>query len=699
MTDNPKYSRLLEPGKIGPVTTRNRIIKTGAGVMMWHEDDVVMRDEVLAFYEAMARGGTGLIIVESPTVDYPAGCRWRDRYRLDDDKFIPGMAQIAEVIHKHGCPTFMQMNHDGTWQAHLSFSPNPPYTGLPYAASEVVVPCETDFHNEVPHPLTVAEIEDIVEKFAMCAERAKKAGFDGVDINASSSHLLHNFLSPFWNRRTDEYGGSAENRARFTCQVVSEIKRLCGKDFPVTVCINGLEAGQLCGIDDSRCITNETAKEHARFIEKAGADGIMVRSHWIGYHEAAYLCDALFYPDAPIPLEDFPEVYYTEQKGAGANMRIAAGVKSAVSVPVIVVGRLDCDLGEKILEEGMADFIGMTRRLHADPEYVNKVREGRLDDIAPCTGCDNCLGTKRCRINALMGYPFNTIEKADKKKRVVVVGGGPAGMEAARVSALRGHDVTLIEKQSILGGLLPIAAMVKGPHPEDVTLIIDYLSGQLRKLGVKLELGKEVDAAAIQQMDPDVVFVATGAQQTIPEIKGIDHRSVVAGGDLHNMLKFYSRYLSPYTLRSLSKVYMPKVGKNVVVIGGALQGCELAEFLAKRGRKVTIVEKAEELGEGMVPALWGYLKIWFNKNDVKMLTGVKEYVGIDDRGLTIVGRDGIKVTLKADTFVSALPLTPKPDLAAELEGQVPEVYAVGDCTTPGLIRDAINAGLQTAVTV
>ncbi|MBN1631420.1 MAG: FAD-dependent oxidoreductase, partial [Thermoleophilia bacterium] len=509
MTENPKYEKLLEPGKIGSVTTRNRVIKTGAGVMMWHEDDVVMRDEVVAFYEAMARGGTGLIIVESPTVDYPAGCRWRERYRMDDDKYIPGMAQIAEAIHKHGCPTFMQMNHDGTWQVNLPFEPNPPYSGLPYAASEVVVPCESDFHNEVPHPLTKAEIDVVVDKFAQCALRAKKAGFDGVDINASSSHLLHNFLSPFWNRRTDEYGGNAENRSRFVCEVVQAIKQLCGKDFPVTVCINGLEVGQICGIDDAKCITNEVAKEHAKYIEKAGADGIMVRSHWIGYHEAAYLCDALYYPEAPIPMEDFPKDYYTEGKGAGANMLIAAGVKSVVNVPVIVVGRLDADLGEQILENGMADFIGMTRRLHADPNYVNKVKEGRLDDIAPCTGCDNCLGTQRCRINALMGYTFNTIEAADKKKKVLVIGGGPSGMEAARVSALRGHDVTLVEKQSILGGLLPIAAMVKGPHPEDVMLIVDYLSGQLRKLGVKVQLGKEADAAMVEEMKPDVVFVAT----------------------------------------------------------------------------------------------------------------------------------------------------------------------------------------------
>ncbi len=465
------------------------------------------------------------------------------------------------------------------------------------------------------------------------------------------------------------------------------------------MCINGLEVGQICGVDDKTCITNETAKEHAHFIEKAGADGIMVRSHWIGYHEAAYLCDALFFPEAPIPLEDFPKEYYTEGKGAGANMNLAAGVKSAVNIPVIVVGRLDMDLGEQILTEGKADFIGMTRRLHADPNYMNKVKEGRLDDIAPCTGCDNCLGSKRCRINALMGLPVNTIEKADKKKKVLVIGGGPSGMEAARVSALRGHDVTLIEKQTILGGLLPIAAMVKGSHPEDVTLIIKYLSGQIRKLGVKVQLGKEADVATIQQLKPDVVYVATGAQQTIPNIKGIDRKDVVAGGDLHNKLKFYARFFTPYTLRALTKMYMPGIGKNVVVIGGALQGCELAEFLVKRGRCVTIVEKSDKLGEGMVEALFGYMNIWFKKKGVRTITGVREFVSIDDRGLTIITKEGIKQTLKADTYVSALPLTAKPDLATALQGKVPELYALGDCAQPGLIADAVGTGLRTARTV
>jgi 2,4-dienoyl-CoA reductase (NADPH2) len=620
-----RYERLLTPGKIGAVTTRNRIIKTGAGLLMSHESDTHMRPEVLAFYESMARGGTGLIVVESPTIDYPAGVRWRWRYRADDDRFLEGLKELVDVMHKHDCPTFMQMYHDGPWQPHLGFEPDPMFDGPSLAASPVVAPCPTDFHNEMPKELTIPEIERLVDKFASAAERAKKAGFDGVELNAASSHLLHNFLSPFWNRRQDIYGGSSENRSRFPSQVIQEIKRRCGKDFPCSIIINTLEVGQALGYDDSTMLTAALARENARWLEKAGADAIMTRSHWLGYHVPGYLPDLLFYPDPPIPLEKFPKEYYAKEQGAGANILLAAGIKKEVSIPVTVVGRLDADMGERLLEDGWADFIGMTRRLQADPDYVNKLRQGRTDDIAPCTACDNCLGTRSCRINGLFGTPYNDIEKAPTRKKVLVIGGGPGGMEAARVSALRGHDVTLYEKAHKLGGLLPIAAIVKGKHPEDVPLIVDYLGRQVRKLGVKVVTGKAADLSTVEQLRPDVVFLATGASASIPRIKGIDRPNVVSGAALHKQLKAYTRFFSPYTMRRLTKFYLP-LGKNIVVVGGALQGCELAEFLVKRGRTVTIVEQADLLGEGMIDAVLGNLMTWFGKKGVGMITGVREYV-------------------------------------------------------------------------
>jgi 2,4-dienoyl-CoA reductase (NADPH2) len=689
-----KFEKLLEPGYIGKVKTRNRIVKTGAGTFMWHEDETTMNKKILAYYESLARGGVGLLIVESPTVDYPAGARWRQRYRIDNDKYIKGLSELPKIIHKYGCPTFMQMNHDGPWQAPL-LGEDSPYMGPPLGASSVVLKNENDFHNQPPHELTIPEIEVIIDKFASAAVRAQKAGFDGVDINAASSHLLHNFLSPFWNRRKDIYGGSAENRARFVTSIVKEIKKRLGQDFPVSVCINSIEVGRAADIADEKCITVADAKETARLLQSAGADMLHVRSHWLGYHVGAYLPDLLFYPAPPVPLNQIPKEYDTALRGKAWNVNLAAGIKSAVSIPVMVVGKLDPELGEKALREGKVDFIAMTRRLQADPELPNKVAAGKLDDIAPCTACENCLGSQRCRINAFMGKEYNTIEKATKKKKVVVVGAGPAGMESARVAALRGHEVTLYDSASKLGGLLPVAAVVKGTELEDLPAIVQYFQRQFKQLGVKVKLGKKADAAALEKLNPDAVIIAAGGTPTLPDIKGIDSPNVVGGAKLHKSLKTYLKFISPNLLRWLTKFYLP-IGRRVVVIGGSLHGCELGEFLTRRGRQVTIVEKSERLGEGMVDVILAYLFQWFKKKGVRLIGGVKEYVEITDKGLTIINKDGQRETLEADTVLPALPLTPNLELYKNLKGKVKEVYAIGDCKEPLLIADAISQGMETA---
>lgn len=689
------YQKILEPGCIGSVTTRNRILKSGAGMLMWHEDDLHMREEVKAYYERFAMGGVGLIIVEAVTVDYPWGARYRNRYRLDDDKYIEGMKELVEVIHRHNCPTFLAMNHDGPWQTKWGREANPLYGGPPVAASPVCIPNPNDHHNEMPRALEIPEIEGIVNKFANAAERARKAGFDGVDINAASSHLFHSFLSPFWNKRNDIYGGSLENRARLLVQVIQEIKRRM-PDFPVSVIINGLEIGQAIGIDNRTCLTSEDSRGIAQLLEKAGVDAIQVRSHWLGWHVGGFLPDVLFYPEPPVPVEEMPKEYNARGKGAGANIILAAGIKKAVSVPVTVVGRMDADLGEKVLREGLVDFIAMTRRLHADPELVKKLAEGRPEDIAPCTACDFCLGGKgRCRINGLSGTPYVSVGKADKKKKVLVVGGGPAGMEAARVSAIRGHDVTLYERLPHLGGLLPLAAIVKGNHPEDLPSLVAYLERQLAKLNVKVHLGEEADAGTIERIKPDVVFIATGGLPAVPKIPGIDRPNVISGGEFHKRLKFFLRFFGPDTLRWLTKFYMP-IGKKVVIIGGGIQGCELAEYLTKRGRKVTIVDTHETMGEGLVMTMMEHLFAWFERKGVAMIGGVKEYVEITDKGLTIVDKEGRRRTLEADTVVPALPLQPNTGLAEGIRGKVAEVYTIGDCKAPQLIVDAIGTGLLTA---
>jgi 2,4-dienoyl-CoA reductase (NADPH2) len=689
-----QFEKLLEPGYIGKVKTRNRIVKTGAGTFMWHEDETRMNKTILAYYESLARGGVGLLIVESPTIDYPAGARWRQRYRIDDDKYIAGLSELPKIIHQYGCPTFMQMNHDGPWEASI-LGADSPFKGPPIGASAVSLKSQNDFHNQPPRELTIPEIEVIIDKFASAAVRAQKAGFDGVDINAASSHLLHNFLSPFWNRRKDAYGGSSENRARIVTNIIKEIKKRLGQDFPVSVCINGIEIGQAAGVADEKCIMVEDAQRTAQLLEAAGADLIHVRSHWLGYHVGAYLPDLMFYPAFPVPLKDIPKVYDAHLRGKAWNVNLAAGIKAAVHIPVMVVGKLDAELGEKVLREGKVDFIAMTRRLQADPDLPNKVAAGRLEDIAPCTACENCLGSRRCRINAFMGKEYNTIEKATKKKRVAVVGAGPAGMEAARVAALRGHDVTLFDGSGKLGGLLPVAAVVKGTELEDLPAIIRYFKRQLKQLGVKMMLGKKVSTKTVENIKPDAVIIATGGTPTLPDIKGINGKNVIGGAKLHQSLKFYLKFIPPNLLRWLTKFYLP-IGKRVVIIGGSLHGCELGEFLVKRGRQVTIVEKSERLGEGMVDVIQAYLFQWFKKKNVVLISGVKEYVEITKEGLTIINKDGKKEMLEAETIVPALPLTPDLKLYESLKGKAAEIYAIGDCKEPLLIVDAISQGMETA---
>ncbi len=342
----------------------------------------------------------------------------------------------------------------------------------------------------------------------------------------------------------------------------------------------------------------------------------------------------------------------------------------------------------------MADFIGMTRRLHADPELPHKVAAGRLDDIAPCTGCGFCLfGKGRCRINGLMGTAYNSIERAKERKKVVVIGGGPAGMEAARVSALRGHEVTLFERSRKLGGLLSLAAVVKGTHPEDLPSLVRYLERQIRGLGVRIIRGKEADPSAIGRIKPDAVFVATGGVHRGLDIPGADRPNVVSAATLHARAKSLMKFLSPATVRLLTRLYIP-VGKRVIVVGGAMQGCETAEFLIKQGRRVTIVESAETLGEGMTPIMKGHLLLWLERKGVPTFQGVRRYVEITEKGLTFVAADGTAQTIGADTVLIALPLMPDVTLAEKLAGRIPEVHLVGHCNEPAHIAVAIASAIR-----
>jgi 2,4-dienoyl-CoA reductase (NADPH2) len=692
MVSKGKFHHLLEPYHIGKVKTRNRIVKTAAG--MSYQTDDYMNEKSKAFYESLARGGVGLLMVESPAIDYPISLMFPIQFRLDHDRYIKGYSELAEVIHKQGCPTFLQMWHCGQWQQKNLFG----LQGVAASAISRGTLGGSHLPMEVPRALSIPEIEDVIDKFASTAVRAQKAGFDGVEVNASSNHLLATFLSRIWNRRQDEYGQSLENRARIVVRIIREIKSRCGADFPVITTINGIEIGEK-GKNEDRDF--EEARQLGRMLEEAGADALQIRFYWLHHDISVLTPEVLFYPEPHIPLRDYPEGLDWSRKGAGASLPVAAAIMQAVSIPVISVGRLDPVLGENALRQGQADFIGMCRRLMADPELPNKIAAGKTEDIRPCLACLKCMHGKPepvpCVVNASLGRESEyVLKQVEKKKKVLVIGGGPAGMEAARVAALKGHEVILYEKEKELGGLLPIAAIIKGTENEDLLALVHFFSNQLRKLGVKIVKGKEAGLGTIEEISPDAVILAVGGLPSLPNIPGINHRKVLNSAVLHDRVKNFLRFLGPKTLRWLTKLWMP-VGKNVIVIGGGIQGCELAEFLVKLGRKVIITHtaKAEDLGEGMAPEKKIRLLSWFSSRGITIMNEVK-YEEITDKGLTVTTDEGKRQTITADNIILALQLAANTALLKNLEGKVPELITIGDCHEPRLILEAIADGTRVA---
>lgn len=692
MTSKSAFSRLLEPGTLGKVKTRNRMIRSGAGIIFL-DDDYFVKEESVRFYEAIARGGIGLIILGGTIVEHPLGTCHPGQMLFSDDKYMPGYKEIVDVVHKHNCPIFAQIHHGGVLRGMFNMMMNEsiqPVSSSDLSRAELQ-PLESDFGMPV-RGLTTSEVKEMVGKFADAGVRAQKAAFDGLEINVASHHLGNSFLSRVWNRRHDEYGiDSLENRARFVVEIIQECKKRLGQDYPVGVLMNGAEFGA------DKATTPEEAQGLAVIFEKAGADWIHVRGFGYGEYWDLHLPETIFYPDPPKPLA---KPLDGSHGGPGVVLPLAANIKNAVKVPVITVGRLDPILGEKALEEGKADFIAMQRRIIADPDLPNKVIQGRLEDIRPCTACLGCFVNVehnrpiRCRINAALGGTQDyIIDKAQKKKKVVVVGGGPAGMEAARVAALRGHDVTLYEKERSLGGLMRVAWLMKNTDIEDLQLIIDWFSMQLKKLGVKVVPGKKADADLILKHNPDTVIIAVGGKAVLPEIPGVDSRNVMGMPTLHNMMKMFMKFLKPGVIKFLSKIWMP-IGKQVVIIGGGVQGLELAEFLTRARRRITIVDKAQTLFDDRWFLVQNVRAVnWLAKHGATMITEARDYA-ITNRGVIITDKDGKKQTIEADSVIPVAPLIPNRELAERLQGKVPEVYSVGDCFEYGLVIDAVGSGYR-----
>jgi len=691
-----KFEYLAQPINIGKAHLKNRMIKNGTG-FFWDDpaEKSIINDKYIAFFEAMAKGGAALVssavgpLTRDLDVPMPG-------YRIRTDEFIPGWKRLADAVHKHDCLLFHQLFHLGPMVPLFVKAP-PGVSASSIPKDESPIP-----RFEVPREITIPELEDMVDLFAEGAERMKKAGLDGTEINGACNHLLNNFLSRAWNKRTDKYGPqSIENRTRLYVDIIKEIKRRNGKDWPIIALMNGME------VDLKEGITIEEAKQFAQKFVEAGADAIEIRAEFYKFvndnkkRESLHFPDVYFYPGFEGELDD---MVYGKEHGKQANILMAAEIKKAVNVPVIVMGKMDWKNGNEAVRKGQADIISMNRRLLADPELPKKVLENRTEDINPCNSCMTCFDAGEhfkpvlCRVNASFGHEREyEIKPAAIKKKIMIVGGGPSGMEAARVLALRGHSVVLYDKMSKLGGSLGLAAMVKGLEREDIPGLIKYLDRQVRKAGVEVRTGKKVTDATVDEVKPDVIIVATGGTHDIPRIPGIDKMKVATSEKMHHMGKFFIQFFSPGLLRKLSLLPMamtPFVRKNVVIMGGRLHGCQTAEYLLHMGRNITIVDEGTEkdIGDGLLEVfIKPYLMYWLKDHGVKFVTGVR-YKEITGKGLVVTTREGREQLLDADTIITALPLKPDTEFLNSMKGKAKEVYAIGDADNPGYIVDAIAAG-------
>jgi 2,4-dienoyl-CoA reductase (NADPH2) len=694
MSNISKFKNLAEPIYIGKARLKNRMMKNGTG-FFWDDPSTggFMNDRYIAFFEALAKGGLALASsAVQPMQEGPM-----PGFRILDDKYILGWAKWADAVHKYDCLAFHQLFHLGGMSPLFAKAP----AGV--AASSIPKELSPRPHFEVAREITIAEIEDVVELFASSAERLKKAGLDGTEINGACNHLINSFLSRAWNKRQDEYGPQTmENRTRLFVQIIQEIKRRNGSDWPIIALFNGMEPDLTDGI------TIEESKQFAKILEKAGADAMEIRAEFYTWtkdpkrRDSTHFPDIYFYPETPAYVGD---MVYKEGWGKGANILMAAEIKKAVSVPVIVCGKMDWENGEEAIRQGQVDIISMNRRLLADPGAPNKVLEGRLDDIVPCTSCMTCFNLGEhfqpvaCRVNPSLGREREyEIKPAQTPKKVVIIGGGPAGMEAARVAALRGHTVVLYDKEKHLGGSMPVAQVIKGMAREDIMSFTRYLSRQVNKLGVTVHTNTEATPETVEKQRPDVLLLAAGGIHQIPDIPGMDSRKVKTGKELHKKLKFTLKFTDPKSISKLSKLWLPGIGKNVVVMGGRLHGCQTAEYLVHNGRQVTIVDTGtrQEIGQGLIEVfLKPYLLWWLEDHATEFITEV-QYKAVTKQGLVITTKDGSERTLAADTIITALPLKPNTELEQQMAGKAKEIYTIGDAKEPALIFEAVAEGARIA---
>ena len=646
-----QFPNLFSPVKVGSLELSNRLVVPPMGFDLAEEGGFVGQ-AAIDYWVARARGGWGLLTFEFTVVD-PLGKAGPRHTGLWNDDFIPGFRRLTDAVHRHGAKIAIQLGHTGRQTTKKIIGAQP--------VSASAIPCPVA--REIPRALHTEEVYELVEKFGDAAVRAREAGFDVIQIHGAHGYLIAQFMSPLTNRRIDEFGGSFHNRIRFPLEILRNVRSKVGKSFPLTFRLSGEErvpGGRT--IDETRVI--------ARQLEDAGIDAIDVS---VGMNASGrYIISPAVMPP-------------------GFLLSYGAEVKKAVSVPVIAVGRINHPMfAEDAIATGKADIIAMGRASLADPELPKKVIEGRLDEISPCIaclqGCARLLELHEkpdvklkvtCMINPFCARESEMeIKTAATSKKVVIVGGGPAGLEAAWIAAACGHKVTLYEKQQAPGGQFRIAAIP--PYKQEIARAINYYVNMCKKYNVLLKPGVEATAEIILAEKPDVVILATGGEPFIPDLKGVTGDRVVTAWDILEGKK--------------------QAGNKVLIVGGGMVGCETADFLGEHMHNVTIVEMLESIAGDVPLYTREFLKERLKDYGVKIETeaSVVEFL---DNGV-IIKKGGKESRLEGfDTIVLAMGTKPVDDLKDKLENKVPQLYVIGDALKPRQAIEAIEEGARVALRI